>query len=167
MDINILSLSDGAKVAKGIAVIIDVYRAFTTQSFAFENGVKDILNVPNVSFETISLYESQVDKKYDIALGLGLLHRVPDIERCIEYLGNIADTLILEFKMFKDSRNICYDPKQETKSNEYNKLYGLPTKSFVETRMNQMGFKYNVFKFDKKSHLNYPRTILVSSKEKH
>ena len=48
MDINILSLSDGAKVAKGIAVIIDVYRAFTTQSFAFENGVKDILNVADI-----------------------------------------------------------------------------------------------------------------------
>ena len=48
MDINILSLSDGAKVAKGIAVIIVVYRAFTTQSFAFENGVKDILNVADI-----------------------------------------------------------------------------------------------------------------------
>ena len=45
MEINILSLSDGAKTAKGITVIIDVYRAFTTQSFAFENGVKDILNI--------------------------------------------------------------------------------------------------------------------------
>ena len=48
MDINILSLSDGAKVAKGITDIIDVYRAFTTQSFAFENGVKDILNVADI-----------------------------------------------------------------------------------------------------------------------
>ena len=48
MEINILSLSDGAKIAKGITVIIDVYRAFTTQSFAFENGVKDILNVSDI-----------------------------------------------------------------------------------------------------------------------
>ena len=45
MDINMLSLSNGAKIAEGITVIIDVYRAFTTQSFAFENGIKDILNV--------------------------------------------------------------------------------------------------------------------------
>ena len=43
MEINILSLSDGAKNAKGITVIIDVYRAFTTQSFAFENGVKGVV----------------------------------------------------------------------------------------------------------------------------
>jgi len=48
MDINILSLSNGARAAKGITVIIDVYRAFTTQSFAFENGVKDILNVSEI-----------------------------------------------------------------------------------------------------------------------
>ena len=53
MDINILSLSDGAKVAKGITVIIDVYRAFTTQSFAFENGVKDILNVADIELALI------------------------------------------------------------------------------------------------------------------
>ena len=48
MDINILSLSNGAKIAKGITVIIDVYRAFTTQSFAFENGIKEILNVSEI-----------------------------------------------------------------------------------------------------------------------
>ena len=48
MDINILSLSNGAKIAKGITVIIDVYRAFTTQAFAFENGIKEILNVSEI-----------------------------------------------------------------------------------------------------------------------
>tara|TARA_R110000751_G_scaffold102891_1_gene198118 strand:- start:60 stop:758 length:699 start_codon:yes stop_codon:yes gene_type:complete len=128
--------------------------------------VKEVLSVPNVSFEAISLYESPTDKKYDIALGLGLLHRVPDIEGCIEYLGKIADTLVLEFKMFKDSRNVCYDPNQETKSNEYNKLYGLPTKSFVETRLKKLGFIHNVFQLDESSHLNYPRTILISSRNK-
>ena len=39
MKINLLSLSDGAKTAQGIVVIIDVFRAYTTQSFAFEKGV--------------------------------------------------------------------------------------------------------------------------------
>jgi len=129
------------------------------------NLVKEVMNIKNVSFDAISLYDSPVDKKYDVALGLGLLHRVPDIEGCIEYLGNVADTLVLEFKMFKDSRNICYNPQQETKSNSYNKLYGVPTKSFVETRLEKMGFTNNKFIFDEVSHLNYPRTILISSKE--
>ena len=129
------------------------------------NFIKQVEDVKNVKFETISLYDSSVDKKYDIALGLGLLHRVPDIEMCIEYLGSVANVLVLEFKMFKDSRNICYNPNEETKSNTFNKLYGVPTKSFVETRLQKLGFKNNEFIFDETSHLNYPRTILISSKE--
>jgi predicted RNA methylase len=129
------------------------------------NLVKEVMNIENVSFDAISLYDSSTEEKYDVALGLGLLHRVPDIEACIEYLGNVADTLVLEFKMFKDSRNICYNPQQETKSNSYNKLYGVPTRSFVETRLEKMGFTNNKFIFDEVSHLNYPRTILISSKE--
>ena len=60
MEINILSLSDGAKTAKGITVIIDVYRAFTTQSFAFENGVKDILNVSDIE-QALNMKENGLD----------------------------------------------------------------------------------------------------------
>tara|TARA_R110000824_G_scaffold164077_4_gene340098 strand:- start:6211 stop:6924 length:714 start_codon:yes stop_codon:yes gene_type:complete len=136
------------------------------------NLVKEVLNVPNVSFEAISLYDSPADKKYDIALGLGLLHRVPDIEGCIEYLGKIADTLILEFKMYQDSRNMCYVPLVEndksrgSQSRAANFFYGTPTQSFVETRLKKMGFAYNVFQLDEFSHLNYPRTILISSRNK-
>ncbi len=129
------------------------------------NFIKQAKGIENVKFETMSLYDSPVSKKYDIALGLGLLHRVPDIEGCIEYLGTIADTLVLEFKMFKDKRNICYNPNEKTKTNTYNKLYGVPTKSFVETRLQKLGFTNNKFIFDESSHLRYPRTILISSKE--
>jgi len=45
MIVNLLSLSEGAKKANGVVVIIDVYRAFTTQSFAFERGANSIINV--------------------------------------------------------------------------------------------------------------------------
>ena len=132
--------------------------------------VKEVRDIQNVSFEAISLYDSPTDKKYDIALGLGLLHRVPDIEGCIEYLGNVADTLVLEFKMFKDSRNMCYVPTVDNDkstgphSRAANMFYGTPTKSFVQTRLEKMGFKNHKFIFDENSKLNYPRTILVSSR---
>ena len=49
MKINLLSLSDGAKTARGIVVIIDVFRAYTTQSFAFEKGVRSIINVADIN----------------------------------------------------------------------------------------------------------------------
>lgn len=45
MDIKILQLIDGAKSAEGIAVIIDVFRAFTTACYIMNNGAKKLIPV--------------------------------------------------------------------------------------------------------------------------
>jgi len=39
MEINIFQLLDGAKAARGLTVIIDVFRAFSTACYAFEGGI--------------------------------------------------------------------------------------------------------------------------------
>ncbi len=45
MKIQILQQLEGAKQAKGLAVIIDVFRAFTTECFFIANGAKEIFAV--------------------------------------------------------------------------------------------------------------------------
>lgn len=45
MDIEILQLLEGAKKAKGLTVIIDVFRAFSTACYAVGNGVQRIYPV--------------------------------------------------------------------------------------------------------------------------
>ena len=45
MQIQILQQLEGAKKAKGIAVIIDVFRAFTTECFFIANGAKQLFAV--------------------------------------------------------------------------------------------------------------------------
>lgn len=45
MQIEILQLLEGAKKAKGLTVIIDVFRAFSTACYAFGNGVERIFPV--------------------------------------------------------------------------------------------------------------------------
>lgn len=45
MNIEILHLTDGAKQATGLTVIIDVFRAFTLEAVLFERGVKRIFPV--------------------------------------------------------------------------------------------------------------------------
>ena len=45
MEIQILHLIEGAKKAKGIAVIIDVFRAFTFECYVMNNGAKTIIPV--------------------------------------------------------------------------------------------------------------------------
>lgn len=48
MEIEILQLLDGARKAKGLTVIIDVFRAFSTACYAFDKGVKRIYPVGNI-----------------------------------------------------------------------------------------------------------------------
>jgi len=45
MDILIGSLIDGARAARGVAIVIDVFRAFTTAAVAFDKGVEKIILV--------------------------------------------------------------------------------------------------------------------------
>ena len=43
-----LHLIPGARAARGIAVVIDVFRAFTTACFSFANGANSVLAVGKI-----------------------------------------------------------------------------------------------------------------------
>ena len=45
MEIVIKEFIKGAQEAQGITVIIDVFRAFSTACYAFDNGIKRLINV--------------------------------------------------------------------------------------------------------------------------
>ncbi|QGY44542.1 2-phosphosulfolactate phosphatase [Maribellus comscasis] len=49
MNINILQLLDGAKKARGLTVIIDVFRAFSTACYAFDFGASKIIPVGDIN----------------------------------------------------------------------------------------------------------------------
>ncbi|OQX56707.1 MAG: hypothetical protein B5M53_00085 [Candidatus Cloacimonas sp. 4484_209] len=48
MNIRILQLAEGAKKATGLVVIIDVFRAFSTDCYIFSNGASKIIVVENI-----------------------------------------------------------------------------------------------------------------------
>lgn len=48
MNINILQLIDGARVATGLTIIIDVFRAFSTACYATEKGIEKIYPVGDI-----------------------------------------------------------------------------------------------------------------------
>lgn len=48
MNINIYQFIDGARQARGLTVIIDVFRAFTVACYVFRNGAEKIIPVQNV-----------------------------------------------------------------------------------------------------------------------
>lgn len=60
MKINIYHTSDGALQAKGLVVIIDVFRAFTTECYVMNNGAKQIIPIADLS-KAYSLKEANQD----------------------------------------------------------------------------------------------------------
>jgi Phosphosulfolactate phosphohydrolase and related enzymes len=48
MNIEILQLIEGARQAKGLAVIIDVFRAFSLACYAFDQGAREIIPVGDI-----------------------------------------------------------------------------------------------------------------------
>ena len=48
MEINILQLLDGARVARGLTVIIDVFRAFSTACYAYDRGASRIFPIGEI-----------------------------------------------------------------------------------------------------------------------
>ena len=60
MNVQILQLIDGAKQARGLTVIIDVFRAFSVECYAFARGAKTILPVGTIE-EAFALKEKYPD----------------------------------------------------------------------------------------------------------
>ena len=73
MDIRILHLTQGAREARGITVVIDVFRAMTVETYLMQRGAEKIIPVGDVAFA----YEWK--KKY------------PDTILCGERGGKIID----------------------------------------------------------------------------
>lgn len=48
MNVQILQLIDGAKAAKGLTVIIDVFRAMTVEAYVVQNGAADLIPMGSV-----------------------------------------------------------------------------------------------------------------------
>jgi len=48
MNIQILELIDGAKAAKGLTVIIDVFRAMTVEAYVIHNGAQDLIPMGDI-----------------------------------------------------------------------------------------------------------------------
>jgi len=68
MQIEILQLSEGASLAKGLTIIIDVFRAFSTACYAFHNGAKQIIPVETVEMAL------QIKKQYPQFVIMGERH---------------------------------------------------------------------------------------------
>ena len=126
---------------------------------------KQVYELENVEFRNIDLYDEKLrSEKFNIVIGLGLLHRIPDIYSFLKIITDIGCVAILEFKAIRSYRAICKWGGGEVKSNKLNKLYFLPSVRFVMEILEEFGFNYHKV-FKDRSALKYKRVILVSSRD--
>lgn len=127
--------------------------------------IKEVLKIKNVSFESLDLYKIEEKESYDVVIGLGLLHRVPDLDNCLKKMCQISKTVIIEFKAYRSDLAVYVDHGGNSKSNKYNGLYKTPSVQYIKKRLNEFSFKNIKVYDDIESNLNYPRVIIVASKE--
>ena len=132
------------------------------------NFVKSLVESSNCDFEVLDLYDLMKKKiKYDVVMGLGLLHRVSDLEQCLSDLCSLSNQFVIfEFKSLKEEEDCDFiDFGGATKTNSLNGLYKVPSVRYVQDRLEKYGFKVQSVDIDKSSSLKYPRTILVGKNE--
>ena len=147
---------------------------------------KQLLQVDNVDFKAIDLFEvdvrtqapvvkwgeeilnnnNKIKPLFDIVMGLGLLHRVPDLDSCLNKLAALGEYLVLEVKTLDDPRPIKFDKGGKSKSNQHNGLWSIPTESYLVEKMSKLNFKIIRTIKDEESSLKYKRTILAFKNEK-
>jgi len=76
MEIEILQLTEGAKMARGLTVVIDVFRAFSTACYTFAAGAEKIIPVEHVE-EAFSLKKMMPDA---VMLGERFERKVPGFD---------------------------------------------------------------------------------------
>ena len=155
---SVQSLLSGAKYVNGIDL--------DEQRIEKANFIKSIYNFQSIDFNIQDVYKMNLEKEsYDIILCLGLLHRIPDINKLIKKISSSSSLLIIESKIFESEESILKKGPQDTKSNKLNILYHIPSYKYLENQLKENGYNNVIFDIHPKDRNNYKRGLLICSKD--
>jgi SAM-dependent methyltransferase len=150
------SLEAGAKQVSGID--LDPLRIEKA------NFVKSIYNYTNIDFSVKDVYKIDLDKEnYDIILCLGLLHRIPDMDKLLKKISN-TKTLVIETKIYDTELAVCKWGGGDSKSNKYNNLYNIASFNYLKSILEPYGFTNIKTDIDERDQNNYKRGLLICKK---
>lgn len=125
--------------------------------------VKSLFEYKNLNFSVRDVYNIDLEKeKYDIILCLGLLHRIPDMNKLLEKISN-TNLLVIETKIYDTQEPICKWGGGQSKSNKYNNLYDIPSFNYLKQILEPYGFNIKT-DIDPKDKNNYKRGLLICEK---
>ena len=126
--------------------------------------IKEVLQRGNCSFECAGV--DDVENKFDVALVLGLIHRVENPIGLLRSICSRAETIIIEYKRLKTKGPFSKFHGGASKSNQFNGLYFTPSFDCLTEILKSFGFYVTEFeKMRWLSNQKYPRHIIVAKKE--
>ena len=154
---SIQSLLNGSSNVKGIDLDnIRIKRA---------NYVKSLYNYKNINFKIQDIYNLNLNKeKYDIILCLGLLHRIPDLDKLLNKISSSNSLLVIETKIFESNEAILKEGDKKTKLNKLNTLYHIPSYKYLEKILKNNNYNNIIFDIHPDDKNNYKRGLLICSK---
>jgi SAM-dependent methyltransferase len=152
------SLEAGAKQVSGI----DLDRLRIEKA----NFIKSVYNYTNIDFSVRDVYKIDLDKeRYDLILCLGLLHRIPDMNKLLKKISN-TKILVIETKIYDTDEAKCKWGGGDSKSNQYNNLYNIPSFNYLKLILKLYGFTDIKTDIDKRDQNNYKRGLLICSRKR-
>jgi len=129
--------------------------------------VAEVLGVTNIQYEIMDIFDKSLDTcgRFDLALCLGFLHRVPYPWEALAQLARVSDTILLEWKSLRsgsfDLPVMQYCGGVSKDANPYSGLYWLPSVRCVLEILNGLGFPYHRVRDDSR----WRRTIVMASRQ--
>jgi tRNA (mo5U34)-methyltransferase len=127
----------------------------------------DVLGVTNVRYDVADIFDKSIEAygRFDLALCLGFLHRVPYPYEALAQLARISDTILLEWKSLRsgsfDLPIMQYCGGISKDANRYSGLYWLPSVRCVLDMLESLGFSHHRVMDGSK----WRRTIVISSRQ--
>lgn len=112
--------------------------------------VAETLQLTNVRFNQISVFDPRFSDlgRFDLALCLGFIHRVPDPFGVLQLLSKMADIIVLEWKSipFGSARwpLIAYDGRLSLPDDPYSRAYFRPSVASVRAILSDLGLPHHV-----------------------
>ncbi len=161
-----LGCSDGYFSCKSLEAGASLVNGIDLDPLRIEkaNFVKSVYNYTNIDFLVRDVYKIDLDKeRYDIILCLGLLHRIPNMDKLLEKISN-TKTLVIETKIYNTDLVVCKWGGGDSKSNKYNNLYNIPSFNYLKSILESYGFNDIKTDIDKRDKNNYKRGLLICEK---
>lgn len=122
------------------------------------------LNLNNSEFKYYDFYNLSNNKKFDVIMALGILHRVPEIYLFIKKISEITSKALIEFKTLDTEDEICKFVGETKQSGMNSSFYFAPSTNFLIKILKYHGFNKFEINKDTKSNLKFKRDIVLAEK---